>query len=402
MPMKEILIILSICFCAAEAYCQSPQEIRDLAKSNNAFALKFYSSIAKDNPKHNIFFSPYGVSTAFSILYAGASSETARQLAETFSFSTDTERLASSFAELQKSFDSYSSQKGARLSVANAVWIREGFKLSGKYSELVKKYYETELSTSDFKDPEAVRTKINEWVSDKTARNIKEMFAKGELKGTPELILANAVYFKGSWKNAFSKNSTRADKFIISSSVLADVRMMYQKNNFSYGENDNVQVVELPYSNGELSMIVLLPKDAQSMAKLEQGLTVDKLYGFLRNLWDKEIKLSLPKFNISSQIDLKNNLEKAGVLDAFGSKADFSLMAEGKDLFITDALHRAFAEVDEEGTEAAAATAVQMNLTAKRETIPEFYANRPFIFLIRENKYGSILFLGRMSDPSFK
>ena len=398
--MKRALAILSICFCAAVSYCQTPQEIRDLAKSNNAFAAKFYASLAKDNPGRNIFFSPYSISTAFSILYAGASSDTARQIAETFSFSTDTEKLASSFSELQKNLNTYNQQQVALFSVANAVWIRDDFKLNPQYSDLIKKSYETELSTSDFKEPEAVRTKINEWVSEKTAKNISELFAKGDLNGTPELVLANAVYFKGRWRNAFNKNSTRAGKFSVSSSTLVNVRMMHQKKNFSYSEKDNVQVIELPYSNGELSMLVILPKDAGGLATLEQGLTIEKINRFSQNLWDKEVSLNFPKFKISYRINLKDSLKKEGVLDAFGPKADFSLMAEGKSLFITNALHKAFAEVDEEGTEAAASTAVQMSLTAKREIIPEFNADRPFLFIIRENQYGSILFMGRITDPS--
>ena len=137
--MKRALAILSICFCAAVSYCQTPQEIRDLAKSNNAFAAKFYASLAKDNPGRNIFFSPYSISTAFSILYAGASSDTARQIAETFSFSTDTEKLASSFSELQKNLNTYNQQQIALFSVANAVWIRDDFKLNPQYSDLIKK-----------------------------------------------------------------------------------------------------------------------------------------------------------------------------------------------------------------------------------------------------------------------
>ena len=343
---------------------------------------------------------PYGISTAFSILYAGASSDTAKQIAQTFSFSTDTEKLASCYAEMKKSLDSYNTKKEASLSVANAVWIKDDFKLIGKYSDLIKKNYETQLDRTDFKDAEAVRAKINEWVSEKTASNIKEILAKGALNGKAKLVLANAVYFKGSWQSTFDKNATRAEKFGVSTSALVNVRMMHQRNNFPYQEKDDIQVIEMPYSNGELSMIAFLPKGSGSLAKLEQGLTIDRLYQLCQNLWDQDVELGFPKFKISSQIDLKDALQKTGIADAFGQKADFSLMTEGKNLFISDAAHKAFADVSEEGTEAAASTVAQMNLTAKKESIPEFNADRPFIFIIRENKYGSILFMGRVVDPS--
>lgn len=364
--MKRIFTILSICFCAAQAFCQTPQEIRGLARANNSFALKLYQTLAKDNPDQNIFFSPYGISAAFSMLYAGAGSGTAGQIAETFSFSTDTQKLASIFEELQNTYSS----ENPPLAVANAVWVSDTFKLLDSYSGLVKKSYAAEAGSINFKDTEVSRVKINAWVSEKTGGRIGEMFSKSDFKSAPELVLADAVYFKGRWQNAFNKNLTRADKFRASSAAVVDVRMMYEKKDFSYGEKDNAQIIELPYAGGEMSMIVLLPKDAAAMAKLEENLTLEKLYGYLQNLWDKEVRVSFPKFKITSSVNLKSSLQALGVTDAFTPSADFSLMAEGKNLYITDALHKAFAAVDEEGTEAAAATGVTMNLTARREALP--------------------------------
>jgi len=398
--MRKLFIFFSVFFCAALSHAQTPQEMRALSKANNDFAIKLYSQLARANSGRNIFFSPYGISMICSILYAGASSDTAKQIAENLSFSTDTKKLASAFEELRKSLDSYAQKQKEELLIANALWAQDNVKLNSEFAGFAQKFYGLEFFQSGTKDLESERNKINSWIRTKTENKIAEAMPERFLVKTTSMVLTNAIYFKGAWQNAFSKDSTKADKFYLSSSTFVNARMMYQEKNFPYIEKDGVQVLEIPYDSDEISMVVLLPVEPGGIKDLENNLTLEKLYWFSQGLWDQKIKLSFPKFKIKSKINLKPELEKIGVTDAFGPKADFMLMSETKGLFVSDVLHNAVLEVNEDGSEAAGATVVDIGPAAKREKVPEFKADRPFLFIIRENKYGSILLMGRVVDPS--
>ncbi|MCX5782276.1 MAG: serpin family protein [Elusimicrobia bacterium] len=399
---KGLVFLFAGILCAVVSYAQTPQDIRSLVKRNNSFAVKLFAKLQEGATNENIFLSPYSISTAFSIMYAGASSDTARQIAETFNFSSDTEKLCATFCSLQNNLNSIQKEKNVELSIANGIWAQRDFRFNVNFLYLVSQDYGSELALSDFRKPEIPRSEINEWVDKKTKSKIKEMIPEGVLSDQTKMVLINAIYFKGSWDKKFIKNSTKIDKFWISTSTCVDVKMMYQKNNFSYQEKEDVQVIELPYSGNDLSMIILLPKEIDGIEKIEKDLTLEKLYRFTQGLWDQEVKVFFPKFKFSSDVDLKKLLEKMGVTYAFSSLADFSLMTDDKDLFISDAIHKAFVEVDEEGTEAGASTAVVVNLTSARieKKIPEFRADRPFLFFIKDNESGSILFLGKFMNPS--
>jgi serpin B len=249
----------------------------------------------------------------------------------------------------------------------------------------------------DYKDPEMARRKINLWVEENTQKMITEVIPPGFLDALTSLVLVNAIYFKGNWKCQFDRSLTRGAPFWVKPDEQIQVAMMNQKRRFRYAESAVLQVLELPYSGNDLSMTVLLPKATDGLTKLEEALTVKNLDRWTRDLREMEVDVSLPGFEVTLPFRLDDTLKAMGMMDAFSSKADFSGIGE-KPLFISACLHKAFIAVNEEGTEAAAATTT---VTARglSPLPPTFRADHPFVYLIRESSTGSILFLGRVVIP---
>jgi len=253
----------------------------------------------------------------------------------------------------------------------------------------------------DFKNnPEQARTRINEWVEQKTNDKIKDVIKPGVLNTLTRLVLTNAIYFRGTWTRQFKESATKENRFWVAPDKAIMVPLMTQKDDFAYGENENMQILALPYVGNSLSMIILLPKTIDGLSELETTLTVANLTLWTGLLSTREIRIYLPKCKMTSAFSLKQTLSAMGMPDAFTPKADFSGMTGNKDLFISAVIHKAFVDIHEEGTEAAAATAVTMRMTAMRTPPSEFRADHPFLFLIRHNPSGSILFLGRVTDPT--
>jgi serpin B len=249
-------------------------------------------------------------------------------------------------------------------------------------------------------ETEKTRQKINRWVEDKTNDKIKNLIPEGALNAMTRLVLTNAIYFKGDWASQFDKDDTEDADFFVSPEKTVTASLMYQKEEFKYAENELLQILQLPYKGDDLSMLVLLPKEKIGLADLEKELTADKLTEWQKRMYEQEIEVYLPKFKMTSQFSLSETLKKMGMSDAFDpGKADFSGMTGNKDLFISAVLHKAFVEVNEKGTEAAAATGVMMQLSMALDE-PVFRADHPFIFMIQDNKTGSILFVGRVMDPT--
>ncbi len=216
------------------------------------------------------------------------------------------------------------------------------------------------------------------------------------------LVLTNAVYFKGDWVKPFDKKATKEEDFAISAQDKVKVPLMHQKAELGYAEEDTLQLLEMPYAGRELSMVVLLPKKVDGLAELEKSISVDRLDSLLSKLRAREVVTYLPKFKMEASFGLKPTLETLGMKRAFSAEADFSGISEQKDLSISAVIHKAFVDVNEEGTEAAAATGIMMRATAARQTVqpPVFRADHPFLFLIRETTTGSILFMGRLTNPA--
>ncbi|OHB77236.1 MAG: hypothetical protein A2Z25_08330 [Planctomycetes bacterium RBG_16_55_9] len=378
-----------------------------VVQGNNTFALSLYAKLQSESG--NLFFSPYSISTALAMTYTGARGRTASQIAEVLHFPVGTEstelnpkQLASEFGELVKDLNARGERGAYELSVANALWGQKGYGFLAEFLGLVEKHYGGRLSEVDFAGAaETARQTINAWVEKQTNDKIKNLIAQGVLDSMTRLVLTNAIYFKGHWARQFEEDRTKDAPFTLADGQKVDVAMMNQTANFGYMEAEALQALELPYVDDELSMIVLLPREHDGLSELEKSLTLENLSQWMSKLYKREVVVSMPKFKLTSQFSLASVLRVMGMEDAFSRSADFSGMNGKKDLFISAVIHKAYVDVNEEGTEAAAATAVTMKLTSigPGPRPPVFRADHPFLFLIRDNQSGSILFIGRVMNP---
>ena len=292
---------------------------------------------------------------------------------------------------------------GVELAQANGLWAQKDYKFRKEYFDLVTQNYGAGVENLDFKGAtEEARKTINAWVEKQTKDKVKELLTPGIITQLTRLVLTNAIYFKGEWETQFEKGKTKNEAFTMADGTKADVPTMHGKLEASYGEGEGFQMLELPYKGRELSMVVYLPNKADGIAELEGKLTAGdfaarKFGGELWRLHSREVEVALPKFKMTSEFRLDETLKAMGMKDAFGD-ADFSGMTGGKELSIGAVVHKAYVEVNEEGTEAAAATAVVMEGRAAT-AVPVFRADHPFLFVIRDVRTGSVLFMGRVMDP---
>ena len=371
--------------------------LRTLVYGNSEFAVEMYKKVGVSGEAGNIFFSPLSISTALSMTYAGARDNTAKQMADTLRFKLPAADQHAAFGALAAALKP--DNKNYRLEISNALWGQQGYAFQPEFLELVKKHYDGGFNTVDFAGAtEASRLTINSWVEQKTANKIKDLLAQGSLTELTRLVLTNAIYFKGDWAVKFKPDLTKPMPFHVSVEKTVNVPMMRQNGDFLFAENDDVKVLELPYVGKELSMVLLLPKT--NMNDLNAKLDAARLAEWTGQVREREVDIYLPKFKFETQYELKELLSDMGMVDAFAlPPADFSGMSGQKDLYITKVIHKAIIEVNEEGSEAAAATAVVMGVKAVLHK-PVFKADQPFLFLIRHNDTGSILFMGRVNNPA--
>jgi serpin B len=292
-----------------------------------------------------------------------------------------------------------------QLAVANSLWPQKDYKFLPDYLELCKKYYGTSIHPVDYVgDTEGARREINTWVEKKTNDKITDLLKPGSLDPSNVLVLVNAIYFKGKWAKRFEVSQTEEQPFYLSTNQSSTARLMQQTEEFGYTEFPGLQVLALPYTGNEVSMVVLLPRQPDGLGELESQLTAPNLAKWTAHLWNRKVQVFLPTFKVTSEFSLGETLADLGMPDAFQyRKADFSGMDGTHDLYISKVVHKAYVDVDEEGTEAAAATGVVMTRALAIPTeqpIPVFRADHPFLFLIRDNETGSVLFLGRVVDPT--
>ncbi|MBM4072617.1 MAG: serpin family protein [Planctomycetes bacterium] len=376
----------------------APAVVTALAKGNNAFAFDLYGKLAaKDG---NLFFSPFSISTALGMTYAGARGDTAAEMARTLHFSRD-EAPHSAFRGLLAQINEKRKKPAYALSVANALWGQKDFGFLPDFINLTGAEYGAGLRQVDFVNAtETARKLINDWVEDRTQHKIKELLKPGILDADTRLVLTNAIYFKGLWASQFKKSATRDDTFKTSATETVKVPMMQQTGDFPYFESEDMQLVQLPYEGKDVSMIVVLPRKVDGLPALEKQLTSARVAGWIGKLAPREVNLALPRFKMTAEFSLKKVLSDLGIPSAFiPGKADLTGMnGTGQRLFISAVVHKAFVDVNEEGTEAAAATAVVAKTTSARLT-HVFKADHPFVFLIRDNRSGSVLFMGRVANP---
>ena len=378
-------------------------DLAELVAGNSSFAFDLYRALW--NKDRNLFYSPHSISVALAMTYAGARNETERQMADTLHFTLAQGRLHPAFNALDLELASRGEgaegkdEGGFRLNVANSIWGQTGYSFLQEFLDVLAENYGAGLRLLDFQQaPEDSRIVINEWVSEKTEGKIKDLLPAGSIDALTRLVLTNAIYFNAAWKYPFNEESTRDGTFHLLDGSEVTVPMMEQTEQFGYAEGAGYQAVEVLYDGDELSMVILLP-EMDRFEEFAKELDAERVASILNEIRSARVRLSMPKFTYESEFSLKHALADLGMANAFSSAADFSGMTGNRDLAIDDVIHKAFVAVDEAGTEAAAATAVIMKLTAAPRLPVEVTLDHPFIFLIRDIQTGAILFLGHVVNP---
>jgi len=375
----------------------SQSDLETLVEGNSAFALDLYQQLSQENAS-NLFFSPYSISVAFAMTYAGARGETEQQMAEVLHFDLPQDRLHAAFNLLEAELNSRQSldeEDYFQLNIANAIWGQNGFEFLDEFLDTMAENYGAGLRIVDFlRATEEARQTINQWVSDETQGKIEELIAEGDLDEGTVIALTNAIYFKAKWYSPFMEENTHDAQFTLLDGSTVTVPMMKQDMSFYYTEGSDYQAIELKYKSHAFSMVILLPR-AGEFEEFEASLNAQKVSDIIDSMEGQALNILMPKFGYETGYRLEKILSDMGMPNAF-SNADFSGMAaNAADLYITDAAHKAFISVDEKGTEAAAATWVAI----AGLTEIEFNMNRPFIYLIRDIETGTILFVGRVLNP---
>jgi serpin B len=419
---KTLLFLLTICLIGSLAGCTQPvageelksdkqrvsspdvsqTEIESLVDGNSAFAFDLYQKLIDTD--QNLFYSPYSISLALAMTYVGARGETAQEMADTLHFYLSQDTLHPAFnwldIELAKRGEGAEGKddEGFRLNIVNAIWGQEDYQFLDDFLDVLAENYGAGLRILDFiNSTEESRSTINEWVKQQTEGRIEELIPQGAIDAATRLVLTNAIYFNAAWMYPFDEENTVNGDFNLLNGETIVVPMMNQSELFNYMRGEKYQAVELPYDGNELSMLLIMP-DEGSFSSFEQSLDNELVDDIINQLEIKQVVLSMPKFEFRTELDLKQILPAMGMPTAFSGMADFSGMTGSRDLYIAEVLHEAFVSVDEAGTEAAAATAVIMNLTSAGETVT-MSLDHPFIFLIRDIQTGSVLFIGKVLNP---
>ena len=386
-------------------------ELASLTQGNTAFAFELYRALSGSDS--NLFYSPYSISLGLAMAYAGAGGETERQMAGTLRFHLPQDRLHPAFNALDLALASRSQGRdggGFSLNIANSAWGQESHGFLTTFLDALAENYGEEVRAADFRrNPEDARARINDWVADETEDRIKNLIPPDGISPLTRLVLANAIYFNAAWRLPFEEKATARLPFFSLDGGESEVPMMRQEARFGYARGDGYQAVELLYEGREMAMTVLLP-DTGRFSEFENSLGSATVDGILQDTEIRLVRLTMPKFEMESSFSLADTLEGMGMANAFDERlADFSGMdglscpaGDGECLLISDVVHKAFVSVDESGTEAAAATAVEVGVT--RAVAPttepiEVTVDRPFIFLVRDRATDAVLFVGRMLQP---
>lgn len=393
-----VLAVIPLLFLTLLVFAAPKAEAGERASVGavNGLAVDLYQEFAKEG--ENLCFSPYSISTAFAMVYAGAAGETAAEMESGLRFRPD---IHTANRELNKRLLGYPASSG-EIAVANSIWPASDFRLARKFENTLRGDYFSEVKPQNYrKDPDGARVRINTWVEEKTRERIKDILARGTVHANTGMVLVNAIYFKAQWMNEFRPNRTEDAEFHVSEVESVTVPMMNRAGTYSYGDFWEAQVVKMPYSHGAFSMIVVLPREGM-FRLFEETMSLRRIDRYRTGLEGTMVDLFIPKFRIETSFDLASAIAGLGVKSAFNpAAADFSRMGGGRSLYLDTAVHKAFIEVDEAGTEAAAATAIVARLTsAPAEQAVTFRADRPFLYIIQDDESGAILFMGKVVKPS--
>jgi len=421
--MKNTLLAL-LGFTLVSAPMAGTAQVQSVVDGNTTFALNLYSQLATNSG--NLFFSPYSISTCLAMLYAGASGNTEQQMSQVLGFGTNQQEFASLFGELQAELEVDQQTNAIELNIANALWTQEGFPFLAAFLETATNQYQANVNQADFTTPagdDAATQAINDWVAQETRNKIQNIVPPGLINADTVFVLANAIYFLGVWTTSFEETNTTTQPFYLSGTTFVEAPLMHQPFlvdgngnpiTFNYMDNwewawlgyiiptNGFQALELPYGSNQLSMVILLPSQVDGLGQLEGQLTPSFLSNVLSQMVAQQVEIFLPRFTLESTFDLTNTLAAMGMPDAFTrGVADFSGIDGNTDLFVTFVRHKAWGQVNEAGTQAAAATVVGGGRGySGGPPPPVFRADHPFLFLIRDTQTWSVLFLGRLTNPS--
>ncbi|XP_071764338.2 leukocyte elastase inhibitor-like isoform X3 [Centroberyx gerrardi] len=419
-----------------------------LTEANTSFSLALFKKLSEDDKTGNVFYSPFSISSALAMVLLGARGNTATQMSEVLCFTKAEQPRQAGAEQMQMQMQQQMQQQVQlsrlpqyllkclnvqkvqedvhvgfnklmselnkpeapyALSLANRLYGEKSYQFVEDFLAETKKHYNAELESVDFKtSPEAARNNINSWVEKQTQDKIKEVLVQGVVDNMTRLVLVNAIYFKGNWDKKFKEDFTKDAQFRLNKNDTKPVKMMHQKTKFplTFIPEANCQILEMPYKGKDLSMLIFLPNDMEDgttgLEKLEKELTYEKFVEWTRPdmMNTVEVQVGLPRFKMEEKYDLKEILISMGMVDAFDiGMSDFSGMSPANDLVLSKVVHKAFVEVNEEGTEAAAATAAAMMVRSARIPVT-FVADHPFLFFIRHNPSMSVLFAGRFCSPA--
>ena len=408
---KRLTLILLVCICIGFMQCstrsvptkhQTSRELtaseRHLIESDNKFGLNLFREIIKEEGDKNVFISPLSVSMALGMTYNGANGETQKAMQEVLELNgltiQEVNESYKSLIELLRGLD-----PKVQFRIANSIWFRQELSLEKEFINLNRKYFNAEVSGLDFSDPNAAKI-INEWVDKNTNGKIKEI-VDDPINPLTVMFLIDAIYFKGTWTYEFDKSLTKDDWFILPDSSKRTCKMMEQRGKFQYFENADFQAIDLPYGDGDFSMTIFLPRPQKDIDSLIAEFNQENWNRWINSFSKREGILQFPKFTLEYELRLNEILKALGMAVAFDPlQADFTKMYKGPEsLFISKVKHKTFAKVNEEGTEAAAVTSVEMEITSVG---PLMRVDRPFVFVIRENKSQTILFIGKIVEPTLE
>ncbi len=374
-------------------------DAKSAANSINGFAWEVYRELARE--PGNRFCSPYSIAAALSLAYGGAAGETEQQFARVLHVELPAERWHRAVAELFSEPASGGAKRPYELLVANRLWGDMNYTFLPEYLRLAKEVYGAPLEQVSFRQqPEAARQTINAWVQQQTRDKIRDLFPSGSINADTRLVIANAVYFLGTWESMFDERQTRAAPFHLSTQQQVDLPTMYQKAHFLLAETEQWQALQLPYRGGRLAMVVVVPRAVDGLADIEAGMNAQRWSELLAAGKRREVQVYLPKFVVHDRLALNDTLKALGLRDAFVPQAaDFSRMDGTRELFIQAVVHKAMVDVNERGTEAAAATGISVGVTSLGPPPAVFRADRPFLFGIVDRQTGVLLFVGRFSRP---
>lgn len=371
---------------------------QDAAKDSQQFAFDLLKQLEEKNK--NLCFSPYSLSSALAMTFEGARGITQLEMSRTLGFSSDATAVSAAFQQLNKDLAA-ANQNDTRLVIANSLWMQKGMHILPAFLKSMDKYYNAAFYAVDFqKQAESARVNINQWISQATQGKIIDLLAPGSVSSATRMVLASAIYMKAGWALPFSENQTTKQTFFGIDEALA-VPMMTHIEYYSYYEDTLAQVIEMPYRDGRLAMLCILPREQVGLQQVEDQLSPVLFTRWQKNLIQERVRLFFPKFKFRTSLSLEPSLSKLGMASAFSGQADFSAINGKKDLHISSVIHQAYIAVDEAGTEAAAATAVIMNLKASlHEKEPQTLRfDRPFIYIVYDKPSGAILFIGRVVNP---